>query len=93
MKKSKTLKDLQNHPLVELVVREDEPYNFYYDWQTRTEKESQYQYWLYLKVGYWFECDEVTSLAEPTAKLLIEAFNDKQITLDPRDEWKLVEQV
>ena len=95
-KKVRTLKDLQNHPLVESVVRDDEEDNVYleYDFKNKKtiEKVSQYQYWLYLKVGYWFECDEVTSLAEPTAKLLIEAFNDKQISLDPREGWRLEEQ-
>ena len=67
-KKVRTLKDLQNHPLVESVVREEQS-DFYYDWETRTTKASKYQYWVYLKIGYWFEkyqlalsCNEIISL-------------------------------
>tara|TARA_R100000234_G_scaffold117252_1_gene95402 strand:+ start:547 stop:846 length:300 start_codon:yes stop_codon:yes gene_type:complete len=93
-KKVRTLKDLQNHPLVESVVREEQS-DFYYDWETRTEKESKYQYWVYLKIGYWFEKEGVTSFAEPTAKFLLDRFNetDAKIGLDPREGWRLEDQI
>ena len=90
MKKAKTLKDLQNHPLVDEIIREDEPNNVYFEYDFKNkktiQKESQYQYWLYLKQGYWFKHDQVCSLAEPTVKHLVEHFNDEKITLDPREK-------
>lgn len=85
-KKVRTLKDLQNHPLVESVVRDYNPEIFY-------DQKSDYTYWLYLKIGYYFDCQDSTGLHEPTVKELISVFNDAQISLNPREGWRLKDQI
>ena len=77
MKKVRTLKDLQNHPLVDYVEREYNPGAFDgYD----------YTYWLYLKEGYWFEDVEMGLIHEPTIGKICGEFN--WMTISTRtDGW------
>lgn len=71
MKKVKTIKDLQNHPLVDYVEREYNPGAFDgYD----------YTYWLYLKEGYWFEDFQISLIHEPTIRRICEEFNSMTIS-------------
>lgn len=71
MKKVKTLKDLQNHPLVQGVEKEYNPNVFDgYDWT----------YWLYLKPDYWFKELQQGLLHEPTIARLCDEFNSMTIT-------------
>ena len=70
MKKVKTLKDLQNHPLVQGVEKEYNPNVFDgYDWT----------YWLYLKDDYWFNEEQIGCIHEPTIKGVIDVFNSMTI--------------
>ena len=84
-KKVKTLKDLQNHPLVVRVFKDYNPEHFY-------DQKSDYTYWLYLKIGYYFNCQDSTGLHVPTVKELISVFNNAEITLDQREGWRLQDQ-
>jgi hypothetical protein len=67
--KATTFKALENHPLVDEIIRE-------------YEEGEGYSYWLYLKSGYVFEHLGTTALHEPTKKRLISIFNQYQIIKD-----------
>ena len=70
-KQVRTIKDLQNHPFVDCVDKEYNPGVFDgYD----------YTYWVYLKEGLWFECEEIGLLHEATIKALCDRFNSMKIT-------------
>jgi|TARA_R100001086_G_scaffold240211_1_gene166125 hypothetical protein len=85
-KKVRTLKDLQNHPLVAQIAKDYNPEVF-------ANQKSDYTYWLYLKIGYYFDCQDATGLHEPTVKDLISVFNDAKISLDQREGWRLEDQI
>jgi len=70
-KKMSSLKDLQNHPMVDYVEREYNPNVF--DDYTHT-------YWLYLKDGYWFQEEEIGLIHEPTIALVLSQFNSMTIS-------------
>ena len=68
-KKVRTIKDLQNHPIVDKVFKE---------WNPGIFDGYEYTYWLWLKDGYWFKYLGQCSLHEPSVARLCNAFNDYQ---------------
>ncbi len=70
-KQVRTIKDLQNHPLVDKVFKE---------WQPHTYDGFEYIYWLWLKDGYCFKEYQVTALNGPTIQRLCDEFNSMKIT-------------
>lgn len=64
--KATTFKALENHPIVEQIIRE-------------YEIGEGYSYWLYLKAGYKFDELETTAIHQLTKKSLIQVFNSYKI--------------
>jgi hypothetical protein len=67
--KATTYKALENHPLVDEIIRE-------------YEEGEGYSYWLYLKSGYKFDKLGTTAIHQLTKKCLIQIFNSYQIVKD-----------
>ena len=79
MKKPRTLNDLKNHPLVDEVWKEGED-NQYDDCDE--------VFWLTLKDGYWFECEQSSLITtKGFVNEIVSEFNfvSHSIEKDPRN--------